>query len=225
MYEQVIHGVFSLGYDELHEVPAWTHYMLTPEAANDYETDIPRSGSFSEDPRCETKSAKPSDYTHSGFDRGHMVPAEDMDNSELGMKQSFYMSNVAPQYPSFNRGIWKKLETHVRNIGKRDTIYVYTGVVVPANRKFTIRDTVDGKGNPVKRETYVSIPTHFWKVVYSPRHNTYTAWVIPHDVRMNQFGIEEFETSINVVQQVSGVHLRITSNPKRTNTGQALFVY
>lgn len=44
------------------------------------------------------------------MDRGHLTPAIDVQNS----KSTFHMANIAPQYPSFNRGIWKNVEEYVR---------------------------------------------------------------------------------------------------------------
>jgi endonuclease G, mitochondrial len=41
------------------------------------------------------------------------------------MVESFYYSNVAPQLPSLNRGIWKKLEEYTRQLAKEyDSVLV-----------------------------------------------------------------------------------------------------
>ena len=46
------------------------------------------------------------------------------------MKDSFLMSNISPQLPGFNRGIWKRLEEQVRQFAlKENTLYVVTGTV------------------------------------------------------------------------------------------------
>jgi endonuclease G len=71
----------------------------------------------------------PSDYTNSGFDRGHLAPAGDMKWSETAMDESFLMSNISPQKPAFNRGIWKKLEEKIRSWAiENDSIIVVTGL-------------------------------------------------------------------------------------------------
>lgn len=62
------------------------------------DTDIPRG------------TAKPSDYTHTGYDRGHMCPAADRSCSKRAMMATFSMINIAPQVPALNRGAWKKIE-------------------------------------------------------------------------------------------------------------------
>ncbi|KKK52962.1 hypothetical protein LCGC14_3099610, partial [marine sediment metagenome] len=83
------------------------------------------------DPHVSTGSATLSDYKGSGYDRGHIIPAADMKWSPDAMSASFFMSNMSPQDPSFNRGIWKKLEEQVREwaVGNRE-IYVVTGPVL-----------------------------------------------------------------------------------------------
>ena len=52
-------------------------------------------------------SAKTSDYTNSGFDRGHLVPAADMKMDFTSVKEAAYMSNISPQKPKFNQAIIK----------------------------------------------------------------------------------------------------------------------
>lgn len=54
------------------------------------------------------------DYSNSGFDRGHMVPAADCNNSEESMRSTFTMANISPQVPSLNKGLWAKLEAYLR---------------------------------------------------------------------------------------------------------------
>ena len=101
-----------------------------------------------------TGSAHSSDYTKSGYDRGHLCPAADMDFNPVAMEESFFMSNISPQAPEFNRGIWKDLETEVRNWAKKEKkIYVVTGPVFRDN-KGTIG------------EDKVTVPGYFFKISF-----------------------------------------------------------
>jgi DNA/RNA endonuclease G (NUC1) len=46
------------------------------------------------------------------------------------MSQSFFLSNMSPQLPAFNRGIWRSLESAVRAWAEsKGSIYVVTGPV------------------------------------------------------------------------------------------------
>ena len=60
-----------------------------------------------------------SDYKGSGFDRGHMVPAANCKKSVQRMRESFLLSNICPQEPSFNRFYWAMFERHVRDLAKQ----------------------------------------------------------------------------------------------------------
>jgi endonuclease G len=90
-----------------------------------------RKDNFRSDPKVKTGSAALSDYKGSGYDRGHLAPAADFKWSATAMSESFYMSNMSPQVPGFNRGIWKNIESTVRNWAvENDEIYIVTGPVL-----------------------------------------------------------------------------------------------
>jgi endonuclease G len=68
------------------------------------------------------------DYQGSGYDRGHLVPAADILGSQEAMNQTFYLSNMSPQDPSFNRGYWALFEKFVRSLRNHfDDVYIVTG--------------------------------------------------------------------------------------------------
>ena len=69
---------------------------------------------FVPDPQVKGSTAMNEDYTRSGYDRGHLAPAGDMKWSAKAMRESFYLSNICPQKPKLNRGIWKDLEEQCR---------------------------------------------------------------------------------------------------------------
>ncbi len=52
----------------------------------------------------ETVRSLLSDYKGCGYDRGHLTPAANHVSGEKGMADTFLLSNVSPQSPSFNRG-------------------------------------------------------------------------------------------------------------------------
>lgn len=142
---------FTLSYNESHEQPNWVFYKLTPE---DVKCDnAKRKNNFKVDYDIPSESAKLSDYKGSGYDRGHLKPAGDATCSQELMDETFLMSNMSPQTPSFNRGMWKTLEGYVRTLAEsNDSIYVYTGGVL----KDGLRKIGDG----------VSVPATFYKVIY-----------------------------------------------------------
>ena len=122
------HLGYSFQYSEKHEQAFWVAYELTKKET---EKAFERTNEFIPDPSVSTGTATVGDYSKSGYDRGHLAPAADMGWSAQAMKESFYFSNMSPQEPGFNRGIWKKLEEQVRTWAKAyDSIYVVTGPVL-----------------------------------------------------------------------------------------------
>lgn len=144
---------YALGYSETYEQPLWVTYKLTADEVNSKRAK--RSGDFRSDPDIPTGSAEPEDYKKSFFDRGHMAPAADMSFSLQTMSESFYMSNMSPQRPEFNRGIWKKLEENVRHFATAcGAVYVVTGPIFEKNLPcITI-----GKNK-------IAVPDKYYKVV------------------------------------------------------------
>lgn len=144
---------YALGYIEKHEQPAWVQYIMTADEVS--RRAAKRGDDFRPDPEVPTGSATPQDYTRSGYDRGHLAPAADMSFSVKTMSESFFMSNMSPQAPQFNRGIWSKLEKQVRHFAtKEKRIVVVTGPILPAEKTITID------------ANKVTVPKYYYKVIY-----------------------------------------------------------
>jgi DNA/RNA endonuclease G (NUC1) len=104
------------------------------------------------------------DFTSSGFDRGHLAPAEAMKWDLEAYRRTFSVGNVALQASRFNRQLWNELETQMQawacDFG---TLFVVTGVVFALEDSPTHRlRRGDGEGT--------HIPTHFYKALYTPAH-------------------------------------------------------
>jgi endonuclease G len=143
---------YTLRYRDQYKDADWVAYpLLAYETTGDADR---KNEQFKPDPAVSTGTALPSDYTRSGYDRGHLAPAGDFKFSQRIMKETFFMSNITPQTPEFNRGIWKELEELVRSWAIRDKgVYVITGAVLKPGLP-TI-----GKANEV------SVPEKFYKVI------------------------------------------------------------
>jgi len=186
----IYHIGYALLYNEEHEQANWVAYELTKEETfSKYK----RSNNFLEDPKVQTGTAKDADYSKSGYDRGHLAPAADMGWSEIAMEESFYYSNISPQKPGFNRGIWKKLEEKVRNWAiENNTIYIVTGPILTSGLS-TI--------GPNK----VSIPKYYYKVIldYSQPQIKGIGFILPNE--SSDKPLQNYAVTIDSVEKFSGL--------------------
>lgn len=184
---------YALGYSEQHEQPLWVSYKLTREEVRSKKAK--RSGDFRADKAVVTKSADPSDYKGSFFDRGHLAPAADMSFSLQAMSESFYMSNMSPQRPEFNRGIWKTLEEKVRLFAEfHGDLYVVSGPVFD----YTKPVVTIGKNK-------VAVPDKYYKVLLDANAAKPKAigFILPH--RDSPKDISAFAVPIDAVEKASGL--------------------
>ena len=182
---------YALGYIEYHEQAAFVIYKLTAREALTKEAQ--RTNRFRRDPEIPTGSATTADYRRSGYDRGHLAPAADMAFSVQTMADSFFMSNMSPQKPAFNRGIWKRLEEQVRQIAIREkAIYVVTGPILPKKKTVTIG------------ANQVTVPTHYYKVIFDltpPRKMI--GFILPN--AGSDRPLEDFAVMVDVVEKATGL--------------------
>jgi len=185
----VRHTYYTLSYNENYEQANWVYYSLTDSMI--LNSGQERSNNFKMDKSVVSISAKSSDYTNSGYDRGHLCPAGDMGFSEVAMQESFLMSNISPQVPDFNRGIWKKLESTVRDWAKKERqLYVVTGPVFR-----------DHKGLIGKEE--VLVPGHYFKIIYDPTDKQkMIAFVLPNE--KSDRPLTDFAVTVDKAEQLTG---------------------
>lgn len=65
------------------------------------------------------------DYTHSGYDIGHLCNASDENGSKIDEYNSFSYANVFPQRPNDNRLTWLALENYIRKITTPVKVKIY----------------------------------------------------------------------------------------------------
>lgn len=104
--------------------------VFSTEVAQARAVKVPRKDDFRGDKRI-ADTPVPEDYTNSGYDRGHMVPAANADDP-IEMSDTFLMTNMTPQLPSVNRIAWKNLEERVRSVPFK---WVVTGAHYGPNPK------------------------------------------------------------------------------------------
>lgn len=170
-HERRNYEYYSICYRESYEQAEWSAYCLTKEHL---VKNASRSDDFRPDPEISTGSATLADYKGSGYDRGHLSPAADFSFDKNAMSETFYMSNMSPQAGSFNRGIWKDLESTVREWAEEfGRVYVVSGPVLdkPASEYESI-----GKDK-------VSVPQYYYKVLLAPLYENEDDAKTPDDAK------------------------------------------
>lgn len=111
---------------------------------------------FGYDPMVDTKYQANLSRSYSGrYDRGHQIPAADRKCSQEMMDQTFYATNMTPQWADFNQKKWGALEGKVRNMICNDTLYVVTGAYFGGEHHSSIAtQTTDVSGNVCPTPTY-----------------------------------------------------------------------
>ncbi|MEM9482477.1 MAG: DNA/RNA non-specific endonuclease [Cyanobacteria bacterium P01_F01_bin.116] len=192
---------YALAYSQSHGILRWASWVLHP----DWMGNTDRQNNFRPDgilPRG-TYQVTPSDYTNSGYDRGHMVPSADRTASERDNSATFLMTNIFPQTAENNRGPWRELENYCRNLvyeqGK--ILYIIGGVY--------------GQQKPIAEERIIP-PSRTWKVVVvfdgepTAEDVTYNTEVIAVDIP-NKKQLDErwqtYQTSIDRIELATGYDL------------------
>jgi endonuclease G len=193
--EIICHTYFCFVFDDDYKQSKWVAYVLKTEMT---ESKYSRNDKFMEDTKVKNGTATNKDYEKSGYDRGHLVPAADMSFDEISLHESFYFSNVSPQIPQFNRGIWKQLEAEVRNYTKTlNKIYVVTGPILKDLNKSEYK--VIGENNIV-------VPNYFYKAILYVSDTTIQAigFVLPNQ-KAEKKSLYSYSCSIDELEILSGI--------------------
>lgn len=184
--EQIIeHLGYTVSYNPKWLVPNWVAYELTNFETNGEQE---RSNHFKPDPLVKGDPVTTSDYSKSGYDRGHMAPAADMKWSEQAMRESFYMTNICPQLHNLNAGDWKDLEELARDWAQKyGSIYIACGPIVEAKHK------------TIGRWNSIAVPSAFYKVFL---RQTNTGWTSIGFIMPNKAGNRPLMTYMLTVDEV-----------------------
>lgn len=189
----VEHTGFTLSFNREHNNPNWAAWELTADEA---KGTLPRANDFEPDPKLpENHQVTHADYTRSGYDRGHMVPAADMKWDSKAMNDCFYMSNICPQTHALNAGGWETLESACRRWAKQEgCVYIVCGPVYKGNRHKTI-------GKDLK----ITVPEGFFKVVLSMREGKEKAIGFYYANSNAKQTMEQTATTVDEIEALTGM--------------------
>ncbi len=147
---------------------------------------------------------RPTDYTGSGYDRGHIAPSADRTRNEADNSSTFLMTNMMPQVPELNRGVWGDLEDYSRDLVRQGKeLYIVAGPV--------------GRKGSIGRKEKIAVPTKTWKVILvldrqglgmqGVDANTRTiAVIIPNDASVKGRGWKSFRVSVKQLERETGLN-------------------
>lgn len=182
-------NTFAILYNVETKTPAWVVERLTLENLDGRASR--QKSSFKKDPRLKIQATL-SDYRGSGYDRGHMAPAANLKAGQVGMDQSFLLSNIAPQVGvGFNRGVWRLLEEDIRDqVETPGEAYIITGPVF-----YDFEPTIG--------PNRVVVPDAFFKVFFDPETGATKAWLISNEIHKGMKP-EAFQVPLEKIEWVTG---------------------
>lgn len=158
---------------------------------------IKRHSKFYLDPKVSKKCQQTStgSYRHASerYDRGHLVPANHLDNSKVAIKQSNYMTNILPQAANMNRGAWKRTETITECYRDIDELLILGGVIWGKNRN----------NDHFIKSHGVATPEAFWKLIIRGRDRV-IAWVVPNTQVAKYKKLDAYLVSVEELEERTG---------------------
>lgn len=202
---------FSLELDTQKKHANWVAYTF--DATTRTDNNVGRTGEYMADPNINTSwqsdnSCFGTGGQNDGVDRGHLCASEDRQYSKEANAQTFYFTNMSPQYSNFNQKIWAKMEQVVQKWGRSltnssDTLFVVKGGTVNAG------NTLDDP------EIKIVTPRYYYMAVLlksgkgtSPTYRSIavlfnhqkTAYPEPYDLKT-------FATTVDDIEALTGLDL------------------
>lgn len=208
----MIKPYYCLSYNNSNGTPNWVSWRVV-------ESDLgsaPRKRGFDPDmtlPAGFTRITQ-TDYSASGFDRGHMCPHSDRAATEEMSFATFVMTNIIPQAPHVNQRAWAQLEMYCRDLvhQRHDRLYIISGPAGKGGRGSAGFKEHIGKDN-------VLVPAECWKIVVDvaggggeddlPRITPSTrviTVIMPNDETAVNYEWSGFRTTPAEVERRTGLH-------------------
>ena len=203
---------YSVEWDNTKIANRWTCYEL--HEGNTMST-VGRHDDFKADPEVAVSSTL-DDYSGSGFSRGHLCPSADRLCTVEQNKQTFFLTNMQPQYQSHNGGLWSRLESQVREYATNDdytdthcdTLYVVKAATI--TDKVTIgEEQVDGV-YAEKCNNRLLIPKYFYMALlhYNKELDAYQAiafWTDHLGTTQSVADLSIYAISIDELEKRTGI--------------------
>ncbi|MBX3231352.1 MAG: DNA/RNA non-specific endonuclease [Labilithrix sp.] len=205
----IVKRQYVTSYDGSRKNPRWVSWELTQPWLG--SADRSNSWSIDRDLATGIPQAVNSDFTNSGFQRGHLCPSADRTKNDADNRSTFVFTNAVPQTAQSNSGTWLTLENEERSLARTGN-----------NHVFVIAGTIYS-GNVRRIGNGVHVPTSLFKVVVvmqgdHPRPSDVTpatrviAVEVPNDTSVNG-NYRRYLTSLEKLEQKTGFHFLSDADP------------
>ncbi|EDP72388.1 DNA/RNA endonuclease G [Flavobacteriales bacterium ALC-1] len=201
--DQILTGrYFTIGYSWYFRQAKWTLEIVN---RNQRElTSAERSNNFRADIRIPKRfRAGLKAYVGSGYDRGHLVGSANQDIRVIQNSETFLLSNMSPQIANFNRGIWKRLESAIRDLNNRTDIletYILTAPIFYFDKRI---ETIGDDSNEYGID--VPVPHAFIKsVLTEDKKGRLSLWTFEMENKDLDGDFEDYLVSTYDAEQLVG---------------------
>ncbi len=190
---------YVLGYSYYFRQAKWALEIIDPDLG-----DFERLDNFRSDFRIpEMFRIDPEHYKGSGYDRGHLIASADQRETKLQNSETFLLSNMSPQKPKFNRDIWRKLESKVRELDSKKKYYetyVICGPLFFYNQEVECLGTIESKG------VEIPIPHAYFKSVLAETNKgRLHMWSFVMKNEESDAPLESFQVPTTKVEKIAGI--------------------
>ena len=194
------HDIYVVSYNSGKNVANWVAWALD----RSFLGHVRRKNNFRPDPSLPSTfyHVTPQDYHDSGYDRGHLCPSADRDDSPTNNSLTFLMTNMQPQLHELNAGPWEKLEEHERDLAhRRDAeLFIIAGGIFDTDYRSI------GHGVAVPKATFkIIVALRQGQSASDVKSETKTiAVVMPNEVGVGLHPWTDYLTSIDTIEAATG---------------------
>lgn len=220
-------GHFVINHNDNWKIPYWVAYCLSSpnHEGSILEGNVSRTSDFRPDPQLPVGSrSELEDYPgSSGYDRGHNAPPATFKRSKDAMSTTFLLSNVNPQTPTLNRGIWKILEGQVRDLArKQEATWIVTGnICLDADSQVVDPSEFIGPGS-------VAIPSHCFKAILSCDEDGIFfmyAFILPNQREYIPGTPADYQIEVDRLEHITGFDFFPGLDDARENYLESILLY
>ena len=200
----LVNRFYMVGYSYYFRQAKWALDIVDPDKKDMDE--VERLNNFRPDCRVpERFRAGLSDYRKSGYDRGHLVASEDLDDEFIQNSETFLLTNMCPQKPEFNRNTWRQLESAIRGLDADPDVletYVISGPI------FSFADPIMMIGEDDRNGVSIPVPSHFYKAVLTEeKSGKLKMWAFQMRNEALEGDLKDYRVSVSYLEQRTGMLL------------------